>query len=182
MKKIIIALLVFASGAVYAQQDLTLYNMRYLHQASFTNPAFFPECKVNVGIPALSGTHIRLGNSGFVYKDFVELQSDKSLTLTPIKALGAMKDLNYLDQEFRSDIIHFGFRLKQKNYVSLNISVREQFRLSYPQDIFTLGICWQRFDASPGWMPILTINNSGLRLARRAGRFGWIWNRHECLY
>ena len=138
MKKIIIALLVFASGAVYAQQDLTLYNMRYLHQASFTNPAFFPECKVNVGIPALSGTHIRLGNSGFVYKDFVELQSDNTLTLTPINALGAMKELNYLDQEFRSDIIHFGFRLKQKNYVSLNISVREQFRLSYPQDIFTL--------------------------------------------
>ena len=179
MKKIIIALLVFASGAVYAQQDLTLYNMRYLHQASFTNPAFFPECKVNVGIPALSGTHIRLGNSGFVYKDFVELQSDKSLTLTPIKALGAMKDLNYLDQEFRSDIIHFGFRLKQKNYVSLNISVREQFRLTYPQDIFTLafvgnGLTPTQADADPD------INNSdyGL-LGERADLDGFIFSKSK---
>jgi outer membrane protein OmpA-like peptidoglycan-associated protein len=138
MKKIIIALLVLASGAVYAQQDLTLYNMRYLQQASFTNPAFFPECKVNVGVPALTSTYVRLGNSGFVMKDFIEKGADDSLRFTPINALDAMKDLNYFEQEFRSDLIHFGFRLKQKNYLSLNISVREQFRLSYPQDLFNL--------------------------------------------
>ena len=138
MKKLIIALLVLVSGATYAQQDLTLYNMWYLQQASFTNPAFFPECKVNVGIPALSGGQFRVGNSGFVYKDLVELGSDDSLRLTPVNALNGMKELNYLDQELRTDIIHFGFRLKEKNYISLNISVREQLRVTYPRDFFTL--------------------------------------------
>lgn len=138
MKKIIIALLILTSGAVYAQQDLTLYNMRYLQQASFTNPAFFPECKVNVGIPMLSGGQFRVGNSGFVYKDFVELGSGDSLRLTPVNALRSMKELNYFEQELRTDIIHFGFRLKQKNYISLNISVREQLRVTYPKDFFTL--------------------------------------------
>lgn len=138
MKKIVIGILILASGAVYAQQDLTLYNMRYLQQASFTNPAFFPECKVNVGVPAISGGQFRVGNSGFVYKDFVELGSDDSLRLTPVNALSAMKELNYFEQELRTDIIHFGFRLKEKNYLSLNVSVRELFRAAYPQDFFTL--------------------------------------------
>lgn len=134
---LVIALLIIA-GAGYAQQDLTLYNMRYLHQSSFTNPAFFPECKVNVGVPAISGIYVSASNSGFVYKDAVTLGSDDSLTLTPITALDAMKDLNYLEQELRLDIIHFGFRIKSKNYIGVNVSLREQYRLIYPKDLFTL--------------------------------------------
>ena len=50
MKKlIIIALVVFAGLKANAQQDLTLYNARYLQQASFTNASFTPECNVTVG-------------------------------------------------------------------------------------------------------------------------------------
>lgn len=138
MKKILIALCLLVAGTTYAQQELTLYNMRYLQQASFTNPSFFPECNINVGIPALSGLTLRAGNSGFVWKDFVELGADDSLRLTTINALNAMAEVNYFEEEFRADLIHFGFRLKEKNYVSLNISARQQFRLTYPRDLFTI--------------------------------------------
>lgn len=138
MKRLVIGILLLATTGAFAQQDLLLYNMRYLQQSSFTNPAYFGECKVNVGVPALSSFHLRFGNSGFVLQDLVRLGSDDSLRITPIGALDKMQDLNYFDQEFRYDPIHFGFRIKDKNYISLNVSVREQFRWTYPKDLFTL--------------------------------------------
>lgn len=138
MKRIVITLLMILPGVIYAQQDLTLYNMRYLQQASFTNPSYFGECKVNVGVPAISSIYTRFGNSGFVWGDFVTLNSDDSLEVTPVDALKKMKDLNYFSQEFRYDPIHFGFQIKEKNYIGLNVSLREQFSWIYPRDLFTL--------------------------------------------
>ena len=118
MKKLIIALLVLVSGAAYSQQDLTLYNMRYLQQASFTNPAFFPECKVNVGIPALSGGQFRVGNSGFVYKDLVELGSDDSLRLTPVNALNGHEGIELFRSRAQNRHYSFWIQTKQRRIIS----------------------------------------------------------------
>lgn len=135
MKRLITVLLVAMVGTSFAQQDLTLYNMRYLQQASFTNPAFFSECKATVGMPGFSSAAFRFGNSGFVPRNFLDVSS---FSFTPANALDKMKDVNYLDEEFRYDPIHFGFSTKGKNYFGLNVSVRQDFRLTYPRDLFTL--------------------------------------------
>lgn len=137
MKRLIIAILLIASGTTFAQHDLGLYNMRYLQQSSFGNPAFMHECNVNVGVPGISSFSFGASNTGFVLTDFMELGSDDSITLTPNTALDAMARLNYLESNIRYDPIHFGFRLK-RNYFGFNVSVRNQFRLSYPKDLFTL--------------------------------------------
>jgi len=137
MKKLLLALALIITGSVFAQQDLTLYNARYLQQSGFTNPAFFHECKVNVGMPLLSGIYVNAGNSGFVYKDFVNQGNGGALTLTPFTAIDKMKDVNYFNQEFRMDVLHFGFTIKDINYVELNVSLREQFAWTYPKDMFT---------------------------------------------
>jgi outer membrane protein OmpA-like peptidoglycan-associated protein len=139
MKHLITGLLIWGTTSAIAQQDLTLYNMRYLQQASFTNASFTPECKVNIGL-LTSGIYGKISNSGFVYRDFINKGAKDSLYLTPVKALGEMKGLNYLEQEFRYDLLQFGFRVKQRNYFALNVSVREQFQLSYPRDLFTLAV------------------------------------------
>ncbi|GAB4378212.1 MAG: hypothetical protein Kow0075_07840 [Salibacteraceae bacterium] len=142
--RFIVALFVFSAFEVEAQQDLTLYNMRYLQQSSFTNPAYFGECKVNVGIPLLTSYYFRLGHSGFTLLDIATLNSN-NLNLSTVNPLNEMKDLNYLDQEFRSDLIHFGFRLKDKNYLSLNLSARQSARLTYPKDLFVLAFIGNGF-------------------------------------
>ncbi len=137
MKRLLIAILIMATGTVFAQQELGLYNMRYLQQSGFTNPSFFHECNVNIGTPGISSIAFRNSNTGFVLTDLMELGSDDSITLTPDKVLDAMADLNYFENELRYDPIHFGFRVN-RNYFGFNISVRNQFRLSYPRDFFTL--------------------------------------------
>lgn len=131
----IVALLAVTSLAAKAQQDLTLYNARYLQQASFANASFTPECKVNVGGILFGSTYIRYGNNGLSRRSLSQFSQGIEGAM---EALDKMKPLNYLDLEARKDIIHFGFRLKQKNYLSLNISTRSWTTIMYPRDFATL--------------------------------------------
>jgi len=136
-KLIIIALVAFAGLKANAQQDLTLYNARYLQQASFTNAAFTPECNVTVGGILFGSTYIRGGSSGITRRsisNFIQGPDDA------VKSLDRMKDLNYLEVDAGRDIIHFGFRVKEKNYFSLNASVRTFNTLTYARDAATLMI------------------------------------------
>ncbi|HAQ70607.1 MAG TPA: hypothetical protein DCR48_06500, partial [Flavobacteriales bacterium] len=112
-KLIIIALVVFAGFKANAQQDLTLYNARYLQQASFTNASFTPECNVTVGGILFGSTYGRIGSSGITRRslsNFIQGPEDA------VKSLDRLKDLNYLELDAGRDLIHFGFRVKDKNY------------------------------------------------------------------
>ncbi len=138
MKKlIIIALVVLAGFEASAQQDLTLYNARYLQQASFTNAAFTPECNVTVGGILFGSTYLRAGSSGITGRslsNFIQGPDDA------VKSMDRLNDLNYLEVDAGRDLIHFGFRVKDKNYFSLNASVRSFNTLTYTRDAATLMI------------------------------------------
>lgn len=135
MKKLMtLALLVVLSLTATAQLDLTLYNARYLQQASFANAAFTPECKVNIGGLVYGSTFVRYGNNGLTRQSITRFTEG---TDGAVEALNRMKPLNYLDLEARRDLIHFGFRVKQKNYFSLNASIRSWTTVMYPRDLAT---------------------------------------------
>lgn len=131
MKKLLLAVIVgLMSVSAFAQMDLTLYNARYLQQASYTNASFFPECRVNVQL-LFSGSG-RYANNGLNRGDILRFGEGLDGT---IESLDNMKDLNLLEAEGRLDLLQFGFRVKGKNYFGLNASVRSQTALSYTRDM-----------------------------------------------
>ena len=138
----LLSLLIVGSGiTASAQQDYTLYHMRYVPQSSFTNAAFTPEAKVYVGLPGLSGLYFSASNNGFKWSDLLRPEdtpgAEKALVVDAPNALSKMKKLNLFSQEFRADIINFGLKVGN-NHFAFNISTREKFSIAYTRDMFGL--------------------------------------------
>ncbi|HET8963700.1 MAG TPA: DUF5723 family protein [Chitinophagales bacterium] len=136
MKKINFILFIL-SGLLYnqskAQQDFTLYNMNYVHQRSYLNPAFIPGgSRIFVGIPLLSSQYISVNNNGFKYSDAVKHRLDDSLYIDYANVLSKLSKNNYLSVAYHPDIISFGMAV-EKNYFSLNVTEKVDFRFRYPK-------------------------------------------------
>lgn len=116
-------------------QDFTLYNMQYMQQRTFLNPAFIPKSNVQVGFPSFSSIGINLSNSGFRYSDLVISEKD-SLRIDIANMLAQLKDKNYLTFNNNIEIISFGFRVK-KNYFHAAIRENMSAQLVYPKGIFS---------------------------------------------
>ncbi|MBA3900620.1 MAG: hypothetical protein H0X62_10485, partial [Bacteroidetes bacterium] len=128
-KKIIISFgMALLCKMAFPQQDLTLYYMDRIPQISSVNPAFFPESKVNIGIPIISSIYFSASNSGFSYNDVDDID----------KTVRRLADRNYMSVYNKINLIDFGFRIKDKNYFSLNITEHFMARVTYPRDLFLL--------------------------------------------
>ncbi len=132
----IIALL--SSTETKAQQYNTLYWMQGIPQSSYSNPALQPLPNYYVGFPGLSSVYTGLNNTGFAVKDVLRQNADGSLYIDDQYMLSQLKDRNYLVFDFSLDILGFGFRLKEDNYLSFNISERMDSRFGYSKDFFRL--------------------------------------------
>ena len=118
-----------------AQVDLTMYNMRSIHQSTYVNPASMPNTKISIGLPAISSVYIYISNSGFAFSDLITKRSDDSLVLDLDRAISKMADKNFITQAFAIDLFSFGIRVK-KNYFSINITEKENFNFTYTKDFF----------------------------------------------
>jgi len=118
-----------------AQQDLTLYNMEVVPQRMYANPAFFPTySKVNIGLPMLSSQYLNFSNNGFKYSDVIKRRSDDSLYLDYDNMLSKLAKNNYISVAYQPDLLSFGFRIKQKNYFSVNVTEKVNIRFRYPKN------------------------------------------------
>jgi hypothetical protein len=125
LKKIYIIIgLAFLCKLAFPQQDLTLYYMDRIPQVTSTNPAFFPESKINVGIPLISSIYFSASNSGFSSKTLEDINL----------GINNLDERNYLSVNNKINLIDFGFRVN-KNYFSLNITEHFMGRLTYPKDL-----------------------------------------------
>ena len=131
----ILLLFVTIGFAATAQVDLTLYNMRSIHQSGYNNPAAIPLNKINIGLPGISSDYFYLSNSGFAYSDLITKRSDDSLVLDIDNAISKMGSKNFMSTAVSMDILSFGIRVK-KNYFCLNITEKENFNFSYTKDFF----------------------------------------------
>lgn len=123
-----------------AQQDLTIYNMRYIPQASYSNAAFIPEAKVYFGMPGMSGLYFNASHNGFKWKDLVEKEmvgDSFKLNLTIPNALNSMRPLNLFTEELRMDLFNFGLKLGD-NHIGINVTSRQTFSFAYSRDLFAL--------------------------------------------
>jgi len=120
---------------VFAQQDLILYNMEVVPQRMYTNPAFIPWNKVNIGLPLISSEYGSMSNSGFKYSDLIKRRADDSLYIDYDNMLSKLAKNNYVQLAFRPDWFSFGFKSKSKrNYFSFNATDKLDFRFSYSKE------------------------------------------------
>lgn len=127
---------VFAFMAIggKAQTDLTLYNMNWIPQSMYQNPALTPPTRINIGLPAISSIYGQGINTGFAWKDLFQLDGD-SLNLTPDNMLDKLGKKNYMMANASLDILSFGFQ-SGKAYIGFNITERAYSRFTYTEDFF----------------------------------------------
>jgi outer membrane protein OmpA-like peptidoglycan-associated protein len=120
-----------------AQQNLTLYNMEMVPQRLYANPAFIPSNKIYIGLPILSSEYINFSNSGFKYSDLIRHRGD-SLYVDYNNMLSKLSKNNYISAAIQPDLLSFGFKIKEKNYFSFNITEKVNFRFRYPKNFMEL--------------------------------------------
>jgi hypothetical protein len=124
-----------------AQQDMLLYNMPAIQQSMYVNPSQMPQSKINIGLPVLSSVYFNLGNSGFRVTDLIKSGPGDSNHLDINNMLNKLGKSNYISQALQVDLLSFGIRLFQKNYISFSIVEKEYVNFSYPKNF--LDWVWQ---------------------------------------
>ena len=137
--KIALFILLMISANGFAQTDLTLYNMNWTPQSMYQNPALTPPTKINIGLPLISSIYGQVSNTGFAYKDLVQLNAQDSLVLTPENMLGKLGPRNYLTSNVSVDYLSFGIQTGI-GYFGFNATERVSTRFTYPEDL--LGLAW----------------------------------------
>lgn len=134
MKKIKLSLLFLSlSLAAFAQQDLTMYNLNEIPQATYSNPSNQFNGKWFLGLPGLSSNYLSLSNSGFAYSDIIKKRNN-DLLLDFDALLGEIKDNNYLSFNTRIDLFSFGLSLNDRTQLSFSVSEVASLKLAYPKD------------------------------------------------
>ncbi len=126
---------------VLAQSNLTLYNMKTIPQRIHTNPAHMSDAKNFLGLPVISYQYVSFSNNAISINavlDLLEPNAQDSFTFNAGK-LGSLFDkTNFISFEQSFDILSFGFRIKKKSYMYFTSSISQNFRFSYPGDLFAL--------------------------------------------
>jgi len=121
----------------FAQADLTMYNMNWIPQSMYQNPALTPPTKVNIGLPLISSNYFQFVNTGFAWKDLFALDANDSLDITVDNMLNKLGRRNFLNFNANLDLLSFGFKTG-KAYIGFNITERIYSRFTYPEDFFRL--------------------------------------------
>jgi len=122
MKRFISFLLLFAS--LYSEAQNTMYFMDRLPQNIAFNPAIMPKMDFYIGLPGIGGVSAQAYNSGFNMNemdDFVNnLDNDNYNPDDFVKSIG---DYNLFTGEASMNVASFGFKLKEKGYLSFLVTM-----------------------------------------------------------
>ncbi len=124
----------------------TLYFMEYLPYQSMMNPAFQPRCTTFVELPGISTVSVYGNTGGLSLNDFVYVQDGKLVTFmhpefgSKENVYSKLQRSSGVDAEFDVSLFGFGFRVKEKGYVSINASLRTDLTVGLPSEIVSLGM------------------------------------------
>ncbi len=141
MKKIIYIALIVFSGQVFSQSNLGFYHMgRALPQGANYNPAYFPDARVYVSLPGISGVDFSMNNS-FGIADVLTETGDSTL-IDIDKFLGTQQEnKSFFNADLRITNLMIGFRVGEKNHFSLFVNERIDATVFYPIDL--MNFVWQ---------------------------------------
>lgn len=143
----IISLLFFITP-LFAQDSQTLYYMNRVPQSTLMNPAMQPACNFYLGLPVVSNLQIGAGNNRLSLTDVIMQHPTEDSLITFLHPdaefnetdfLGKLKENNFFYEDFRTDLLAFGFRANTW-YFSFNLSERFSASVNYPKDLMALAI------------------------------------------
>lgn len=138
MKKQLLGFAVFIIIGVtaFAQQDLTLYELRSVPQANQINSSRMPYANGYLLLPAVSGIYGTVYNEGFNYSNFVDVGADSN-RIDMTRGIERMRKLNDLGFDLRTTLFGFGFRTGA-SYITFNVEQKISTRFTYPKTMFEL--------------------------------------------
>ena len=147
MKRIIAIYTVLLLGlaSLWATPN-TLYFMEYLPYQSMMNPALQPRCTSYVELPAISTISLSGGTGGLSLNDFLYVKDGQLVTcLHPEfgnkeSVYSKIMKSGGIDAEFDLSLLGFGFKVKERGYLTINASVRANASVGLPSEIITLGM------------------------------------------
>ena len=133
-----IVLLLFgliATLPAWAQPEFSLYRLNAnLPQANLLNPAFYPNHKVVIGLPAISSVYASIDNDGISFQDIFRNSETDSLQFDTVSVFKKLKDTHRIRLNESVQLFYFGLR-GEKSYFSFGIHQVFETRLHYPGDI-----------------------------------------------
>ena len=129
LRSIFIGVLLLCTSMMSAQHVNTLYFLENAPMRHTINPAFQPVSNFYLTLPAIGYTSMWVGTNGWTMSDFIFKGPDGN-TITPLHPDAPENWLNKrpktfaFDAEFNTNILGFGFRIKENSYLHLNISER----------------------------------------------------------
>lgn len=140
---LMVIILSVCTTQVKAQYDFTMQGMTLVPQRMYINPAFVPDSKWHIGIPALSSNHITLGYNGHTFSQLVRRDANDSLFIDLQNALDKMPRTNYLSMNANIDLLSFSFTVgpQQNNFIYVNMTQRIAGRFTMPRDL--LNFIWK---------------------------------------
>lgn len=139
MKKIIFTLIIISSIALDSiGQGLTLYNMDYVPQSMRNNPSQMQQSNFHIAVsPLFTNVNVSFINNGFTVSDLFIVE-DGETKATPDRMLAVIDDNNFISSELNLDFLSFGFKVKEKNYFSFNVTERISFAFDFNRNFMTL--------------------------------------------
>ncbi|MFK8038580.1 MAG: DUF5723 family protein [Crocinitomicaceae bacterium] len=140
MKNLLAIISVFCCCMLtFGQSNFTQYQLNNTAQSQYLNPAFRSSSKIGVSVAPFSNfLNLQLLNTGFSLDDALATRPDSdTLDLTPDKLLSNLNDVNYLDLNFKAEILGLVITTK-KSSISLTINSVVNSGFSYPKDLLRL--------------------------------------------
>lgn len=136
MKRVLIVFVTFfLVSELFAQQDLTLYELRSAPQSHSLNPSKIPLCKGYLILPGLGGGYGSFSSNGFTYSDIFKYNGKgKPLEVTIGDGIDKMKDLNQIGFDLRIPIIAFGVRAFG-GFTSFGVETKISNRFTIPKTL-----------------------------------------------
>jgi hypothetical protein len=143
----IISLLFFVVPLL-AQDSQTLYYMNRVPQSTLMNPAMQPTCNFYLGLPVVSSFQIDAGNNRLSLTDVIMQHPTEDSLITFLHPdaefnetdfLGQLKGNNFFYEDFRTDLLAFGFRVNSW-YFSFNLSEKFSAAINYPKDLMAFAL------------------------------------------
>jgi hypothetical protein len=117
--QLLLLLLSFVSGA-----QNTMYFMDRLPQNIAYNPAIMPKMKFFIGLPGIGGISSQVYNSGFSMNEIDDFANNlDNENYNPDEFVKSIGDYNLFTGEASMNVASFGFKLKEKGYLSFLVTM-----------------------------------------------------------
>ena len=141
LRSIFVGILLACTSLVSAQQVNTLYFLENAPMRHTINPAFQPVSKFYLTLPVIGYTSLWAGTNGWSMSDFI-FKGPNGNTITPLHPdapanwLAQQPKKFAFDMDLHTNILGFGFRIKENSYFHFNVSERISAGVNFSSSIF----------------------------------------------